>query len=150
MNLALFCLLHSLYDHAHGLIYLLPTSDSLKNTTGPGLEIHMLAWCFHQKPPFNNPKKNYSNLWPTPHPTSCIPDFGSSATYSSLHPSQHPVSHPRLLPLPPCSPPKVIILATSPLCFESVQLNPLLPSLLQQPPTDLPVSCHGRLQPSGS
>lgn len=107
MILPLLCPLHPHYNQVHSFIQLLHT---LKNTTGGSLEIQILTCYFHQKPPLNNAKGNYNNLWPTPtpQPPSCIPDSGSSSTYSRRHPGQHPVSHLRLLPLLPCSPPKVI------------------------------------------
>lgn len=60
----------------------LHTYDSLKNITGSGLEIQIVIWYFHQKPPSNNPKGNHNNLWPTPHP---LPLFLYSPFWLILH-----------------------------------------------------------------
>lgn len=72
------------------MIHLLHTKDSLKNTTGPGLEIQILT-DFHQQPPLNNPKET---LWPAAPPNLAHPPPARSIVWvrilwvtpdSSLH-----------------------------------------------------------------
>lgn len=97
LNLALFCPPHSLYDHAHGFIYLLHTNDSLTTTTCPGLEIQILTCYFHWEPSLDNSKGNYNNLWPTTPPHFLYSPFWlilHLLTLSSRSPCESPQTPP--------------------------------------------------------
>lgn len=129
-------------------LQLLHANDSPRKSTRAGLGTPVLTGHRYQEPPAAGPGE--------PEPSAAPWPLLCSGFWLILHlltPSSRsaPVSHPRLLPLLPCSPPKV---ATSgPPLHSATTLpspDPPQPSPSQGPATGLPASSHGHPQPSGS